>query len=309
MLSTKDYQLRYLAACENHDIDQDPDAPTPKQIQQYTFLDWQRAIAREAGIVAGRDWTGALVEHPTNCRGNCCVPETPRERAAANGTRYIVESPDAPHNSAECPGHCFRHPLLIRSAIDFRTLEDSGLFWGDIAELDYQTLISTETPAQKAARARARAEEEAAAEAGVVRYSINKKADKWTKGGQMKFRVPRPCKYATLFNERKCAGCGARVPEGQAKCSAMKGHLVCGETLAGCWAHEKSHNCIYVHPDEPQWNDACSGALCYDREHSCFHLKGDAPPVRNFRGLADRPQRQERQHQERQRPRNETSAW
>jgi len=78
--------------------------------------------------------------------------------------------------------------------------------------------------------------------------------------------VPRPCKYQSLFLARTCAGCSAQVPEGQTHCQADKGYgRICGEKLAGCWAHEKNHTCIYVHPDEPWWSDALSGNLCYDR--------------------------------------------
>jgi hypothetical protein len=61
----------------------------------------------------------------------------------------------------------------------------------------------------------------------------------------------------------------------------MKGHRVCDRDFAGCWNHEQTRTCIYVHPDEPQWADACSGALCYDRQAQAFHLRGAAPPQTN----------------------------
>ncbi len=213
---------------------------------------------------------------------NCCHGHwiMPRER-------LISEAEGHPHEN--CGGYCSTHPLLDKAAIAFRAQEDAGMTWGDIAEADYRAEIAAETPQQMAMRLKAEAEAEANANAGIVRYSINKKADKWTKGGEMKFRVPRPCKYQSLFMARTCAGCNSHVPEGQTRCQATKGHRVCGEELAGCWAHEKSHTCIYIHPDEPQWADALSGNLCYDRDRSCFHLKGDAPEAkeapRDFRSL------------------------
>jgi hypothetical protein len=61
----------------------------------------------------------------------------------------------------------------------------------------------------------------------------------------------------------------------------MKGHRVCDQEFAGCWNHEQTHTCIYVHPDEPQWADACSGALCYDRQAPVFPLRGAEPAQAN----------------------------
>jgi len=118
----------------------------------------------------------------------------------------------------------------------------------------------------------------------------------------MKFRVPRPCKYATLYEQRICSDCGAKVPEGATVCKAMKGHRVCDQEFAGCWNHEQTQTCIYIHPDEPQWKDACSGALCYDRQASCFHLRGqELPQVNRFPTVARqdgfRPQRQEQRRE------------
>ena len=81
---------------------------------------------------------------------------------------------------------------------------------------------------------------------------------------------------------------------------------VCDQEFAGCWNHEQTRTCIYVHPDEPQWADACSGALCYDRQAQVFHLRGAEPAqVNRFQAAARqegvRPQsREERpRHEER----------
>ena len=140
--------------------------------------------------------------------------------------------------------------------------------WGDEMYDAHMEMLRKETPQQRAARLLADAAADEKSHNGLIKFSVGRKEDKWCKGGEMKFRVPKPCKYASLFAQRICAGptCGKKVPEGQTKCS-------CGEALAGCWNHEKTHTCIYVHPDEPQWEDACSGALCFDRQQQIFHLR------------------------------------
>jgi hypothetical protein len=225
---------------------------------------------------------------------NCCHGYwiMPRDREMIN----VQEK----HDGKSCLGSCEKHPLVNSYVLQTRALEDQGYSWGDIAEMDLAAVRASETAEQTARRLQADADAEAATNAGIVRYSVNKKADKWMKGGQMKFRVPRCCKYQTLFLARTCAGCGSQVPEGQTKCQAKKGFTVCGEELNGCWAHEKNQSCIYVHDDEPQWADAMSGMLCYDRERQCFHLRGQEMPKveqsRNFSGLVgDKRQRDTRE--------------
>lgn len=142
--------------------------------------------------------------------------------------------------------------------------------WGDEMYDAHLAMLRAETPEQRAARLQAEAAADEKSHNGLIKFSVGLKESKWCKDGQMKFRVPKPCKYASLFAQRICAGptCGKKVPEGQTKCS-------CGEALAGCWNHEKTHTCIYVHPDEPQWEDACSGALCFDRQQQVFHLRSE----------------------------------
>lgn len=180
------------------------------------------------------------------------------------------------HSAEECGGYCAEHCLLTASALELRDAMDNGVPWGDIMLADEAAMLARLTPAEMAAREAEAAAYEAAGERDLQGFRVMKKADRWcAKGGQMKFRVPRPCKYITLFMKRECAGCGAKVPEGQTQCSAKKGYRVCGEKLSGCWAHEQSHNCIYIHPDEPQWASALSGDLCYDRTAQCFHLRGE----------------------------------
>jgi len=240
----------------------------------------------------------------------------------------------APHHHADCPGHCSQHPLTDEDALAIsRRIRAGGpscTTWGDIMWEEEQAFLAAETPAQKLVRLAAEAEHERKGKQEIVKYLVHRKEEKWTKGGEMKFRVPRPCKYATLFEQRICSDCGAKVPEGQTVCKAMKGHRVCDRDFAGCWNHEQTRTCIYVHPDEPQWADACSGALCYDRQASCFHLRGETAPMANrFQAAARqegvRPQsREERpqRHEERTRrehnharhagggaPRQESDGW
>ena len=140
--------------------------------------------------------------------------------------------------------------------------------WGDEMADAHMEMLRNETPSQRTTRLQAEAAADVKSHNGLVKYSVKRKEEKWCKGGEMKFRVPKPCKYASLFAQRICAGptCGKKVPEGQTKCS-------CGEALAGCWNHAEKHSCIYVHPDEPQWEDACYGALCFDRQQQMFHLR------------------------------------
>jgi hypothetical protein len=66
-----------------------------------------------------------------------------------------------------------------------------------------------------------------------------------------------------------CRGCPppkeATVEEMQAGCPT------CGGATDSC--------CIYVHPDEPQWEDCAAGRLLYDRDAQAFYLKGQPRPA------------------------------
>lgn len=182
-----------------------------------------------------------------------------------------------PHTPDTCLGNCPQHPLMTGLVLEMRDAFWRGATWGGMAYDDTLFAIANENETQRAQRLKADADADAASAAAITRFSVNKKADKWTKGGEMKFRVPRPCKYASLFLARTCAGCQAQVPEGQTHCQAKKGHLVCGQELAGCWSHEHSASCIYIHPDEPQWPEALNGTLDYDRGQRIFFIKGQRP--------------------------------
>lgn len=176
------------------------------------------------------------------------------------------------HSADECGGYCAEHCLLTASALELRDAMDNGVPWGDIMLADEAAMLARLTPAQMATREAEAAAYEAAGERELQDFRVGKKAEKW---GKLKCRVPRPCKYITLFMKRECAGCGAKVPEGQTQCSAKKGYRVCGEKLSGCWMHEQGKCCLYIHPDEPQWAAALSGDLCFDRQQQCFHLRGE----------------------------------
>ena len=186
-------------------------------------------------------------------------------------------------------------PLIVGDVAElYRRMALAGpnMVWGDMLVEEDMEVLANETPEEKAKRLAVMAENDRVDKQKIVEYLVHRKEEKWTKGGEMKFRVPRPCKYATLYEKRICSDCGAKVPEGATVCKAMNGHRVCDRDFAGCWNHEQTRTCIYVHPDEPQWADACSGALCYDRQASCFHLRGAEPAqVNRFEATARQEQR------------------
>jgi len=183
------------------------------------------------------------------------------------------------------------------------------LSFGDITFLEDMRYYATETPEMRAARKEAEALRDAADGAKVICSKVARKEEKWTDHGAMKFRVPRPCKYASLFEQRICANCSAKLPAGQNTCSASiimveeqerrrdgrmagtgkmvarlakpgdAGVRTCGEKLAGCWNHEQHHTCIYVHPDEPQWAAACAGTLRVKADNRLiFCMAGEEGP-------------------------------
>ena len=179
------------------------------------------------------------------------------------------------HTGRECLGNCDEHPLVVGDVGCMLILENAGfqgVFWRVAADDEEEVERLESADARAAREAKERDERVAAAEAA----NVARKAERWG----MKFRVPKPCKYASFFVKRACVACQEAgihsiVPEGQADCRAVipahtrKNHMgdtyqvaarVCGAPLSGCHNHE-THTCIYVHPDEPQWADACSGRL------------------------------------------------
>jgi len=274
-----------LADAKRSSFDIEQDAEIQSQINE----------RRKLGVVEGRDWTGCwVVAHSPNCMCMSCKPE---EQTLAWETPL-------------CDMALLKD--IKTAAAYFRYLQDNGVTWGGLAVIELNAQLAAETPEERAARLAKEAEHERNREKSLVNYSINRKEDRWTKNGTMTFRVPRPCKYADLFAKRICANCNSHVPEGQTRCVSMKGHLVCNQEFAGCWSHTQG-TCIYVHPDEPQWEDACSGKLCYEREHcactsrggrNCtskcgivwsptrFYLVGqEKPQVNRFVAVAAQPQR------------------
>jgi len=188
--------------------------------------------------------------------------------------------PPPGHDSRYCLGNCEEHPLVTGDFAVMWILENaagySGL-WGRMTVDEEDEAAEAESPEARAARV---AKELAAHAAAAEAAAIQKKAARWTDGEAMKFRVPKPCKYASLYAKRLCAECdreGLRsvIHEGETVCRAViparerKNHMgdtvidearVCGAPFSGCHNHE-THTCIYVHPDEPQWADACTGRL------------------------------------------------
>ena len=179
------------------------------------------------------------------------------------------------HTPEQCVGNCRVHSLVKGEAGAIWVLMNAGFngVWGSIDVEETEERLSSETPEQAAARLAEVARLDAEAKAAIADRRVFKKEEKWcAKGGAMKFRVPKPCKYVTLLLSRTCAGCDklgikSILPAGDDVCHMVRSAFAgarqreCGEVLAGCWNHEKTHSCIYVHPDEPQWADACSGCL------------------------------------------------
>jgi hypothetical protein len=208
-----------------------------------------------------------------NCRHGSWIMPRERDTTSEEG-----------HTADQCPGFCRVHPLLNAFTLSMRHMDDQGLSWGDQLEIELRAQRASETAAQTAARLAKEAEHDEQSHKGLIKYSVGRKESKWTSGGAMKFRVPRPCKYASLFLAHTCPSCNKVLPANEDTCS--NGHLP--EKLGGCWNHEEKGTCIYVHPDEPQWSAACSGELCYDRQRQVFHLKSETPAaqaVNRFQAL------------------------
>ena len=216
---------------------------------------------------------------PWECaHGSWLMPQTAPAgwTAAANASHTMELEWDSAATAATCVAW-----LEHRGCISF----------GDITFLEDMRYYAQEKPEVRAARKEAEALRDAADGAKVICSKVARKEEKWTNHGAMKFRVPRPCKYASLFEQRICANCSSHLPAGQDTCYAQiimveeqekrrdgrmagtgkmvarlagardTGVRLCGEKLAGCWNHEQHHTCIYVHPDEPQWAAACAGTL------------------------------------------------
>jgi len=211
-------------------------------------------------------------------------------------TRLLASCCD--HTAEQCPGLCKQHPLTSSEFLCLRNEMDSAIGWGTAICAEWEAAIASETPAQRAVRLAADLAHDVATQGRIEQFSVKKKCEKWTDGGKMKFRVPRCCKYASLFEQHRCAKCECTVPAGQDTCCGQNGQRHLPEKLAGCWSHESTRSCIYIHPDEPQWQAACDGSLCYDRQVQQFYLKGDAAPSapaavivggRNLSALLEKP--------------------
>ena len=185
--------------------------------------------------------------------------------------------PSAPAVPTACTV-CYEEQDLIVELRAKRAAET--ISWGDDAYLDEWEFLASETPEHREFRLASLAALDAKEDEKIIQTKVVRKEEKWTKGGSMKFRVPRPCKYAALLLKRTCAACGSHVASGRV-CTAQvvkrpnrngqlearlaksddTGVRSCNEELAGCWNHDQHRTCIYVHPDEPQWAAACAGTL------------------------------------------------
>ena len=187
-------------------------------------------------------------------------------------SNWVVPEPGDSHSAHQCTGNCSEHTMLYGQTLALHLAAQNGTLWGDLILAWEDAEIAKETPEQKAARAAARVAQDHEMVEGVITYSVSKKTERWTdKSGEMKFRVPRCCRYETLFLE--------------------------GKEARGCWMHEKGEPCIYVHPDQPQWADAMANRLCYDRDAQAFYLKGQPVPQPSEARRKEMQQEAERQRQ------------
>jgi len=200
---------------------------------------------------------------------------------------------------------------LAAACVAWLAPQRDSLSFGDLVFLEDMEFYAAETPQERAARKEAMALRDAQDAGRVIASKVARKEEKW-RGGQ-EFRVPRPCKYASLFAKRICANCSAHVPEGQSSCSASivmveeqerrhngrtagtgkmvarlakpgdTGVRTCGEKLAGCWLHDQHRSCIYVHPDEPQWDAACAGTLRVKTDNRLIFCMAGEEVSRDFR--------------------------
>ena len=184
------------------------------------------------------------------------------------------------HHARACLGNCSEHPLITGDVAVMWILENAAGFsglWGRMEVDEDEAREEAESPEDRASR---EAKEMAEAIAASDAAAMQKKTARWTEHGGMKFRVPKPCRYASLYEKRICVDCereGIRsvIPEGETVCRATiparerKNHMggsytekarICGAPFSGCHNHE-TRTCIYVHPDEREWADACSGRL------------------------------------------------
>ena len=251
----------------------------PKSLEEYESGPCGKSCPHNLCLGNGGDLLGdGTYVVPWECaHGSWLMPDTaPAGWLSAEASHAVVLEWDSAESAASC----------------VRWLEHRGCFsFGDITFLEDMRYYATETPMARAARKEAEALRDAADASRVICSKVARKEEKWTNKGTMKFRVPRPCRYASLFEQRICANCSAKLPAGADTCSAnivmveeqerrhdgrmagtgkmvarlasagSSGVRVCGEKLAGCWNHDQHRSCIYVHPDEPQWAAACAGTL------------------------------------------------
>ena len=271
MISTKiEWVLAYLTGTQTT-IDKssieplEPRTSENKMSCTTNYFLWRRSSDFDLDHGPSSCHCGTDPAHAVDHRGGRLVWE------CSCGNWVVPESGDS-HSAHQCSGNCSEHPLLYGQTLELHLAVQNGTLWGDILLAWEDAEIAKETPEQKAARAAARLAQDHKMVEGVIDYSVAKKTERWTdKSGEMKFRVPRCCRYETLFLE--------------------------GKEARGCWMHEKGEPCIYVHPDQPQWADAMANRLCYDRDAQAFYLKGQPVPQPSEARRKEMQQEAERQRQ------------
>ena len=271
MISTKiEWVLAYLTGTQTT-IDKSSIEPLEPRTSEHkmscttNYFLWRRSSDFDLDHGPTSCHCGTDPAHAVDHRGGRLVWE------CSCGNWVVPESGDS-HSAHQCSGNCSEHPLLYGQTLELHLAVQNGTLWGDILLAWEDAEIAKETPEQKAARAAARLAQDHKMVEGVIDYSVAKKTERWTdKSGEMKFRVPRCCRYETLFLE--------------------------GKEARGCWMHEKGEPCIYVHPDQPQWADAMANRLCYDRDAQAFYLKGQPVPQPSEARRKEMQQEAERQRQ------------
>jgi hypothetical protein len=209
------------------------DEPTPAQRARWAVADAALAERRNMGIVDGRDWTGVLVEHQTNCRCNGCVPEVPAD-------------PRESEDYLRCQS------LFGTDQAEFMIQSRAGMSWYDIffpggydPEWDAMMVAYTATKAEREAESERTI---AAFRQKLIEEKVATEARRNLKRGDAVEKKACPC--ARLYS------CVGDKSTGGAKPTTR-------HVSSECWSHERvcpqtgklltPHKCPWLHPGEPGW--------------------------------------------------------
>lgn len=208
------------------------DEPTPAQRARDAAISAALTARRAMGIVDGRDWTGALIEHPSNCRGNCCIPDVnPRETADYILCQQLFNTQQA------------EDMLMYKSGMSWY-----AMFFPDGYDPEWDAMMRSHI-ATKADRILAQDRSIAASNQKLIEEKVALEARRHLHRGDKVEKNGRLC--TRLYS---CVGDKA---SGGAKPSTM-------HVSSECWSHERvdpisgklltPHKCPFLHPGEPGWN-------------------------------------------------------